>query len=96
LKRGALYRRRGQKFEYRVKRHLEKEGYTVFRVSKGPIDLIALKKGEVLLVECKVSNIYVTSELKRRLFEISEKLGVGVAVAYRIGRKLILEKLPVR
>lgn len=46
---------RGAEFERRVKRHLETNGYTVLRSagSKSPIDLIALKPGAIVLIQCK-------------------------------------------
>ena len=45
----------GRMFEYRVKKQLEKHGYVVFRTagSHSPADLVALKRGVVVLVQCK-------------------------------------------
>lgn len=51
----------GRKFEYRVKKYLEKEGYYVMRSagSKSPFDLIAIANNKefftykVLLIQCK-------------------------------------------
>ncbi|RLI06466.1 hypothetical protein DRO24_04880 [Candidatus Bathyarchaeota archaeon] len=45
---------RGRRFEYRVKRFLEGEGWVVIRAAGSkPIDLVALKDGVVLFIECK-------------------------------------------
>ena len=45
---------RGRRFEYRVKRFLEGEGWVVIRAAGSkPIDLVAFKDGEVLFIECK-------------------------------------------
>lgn len=47
----------GRKFEYRVKKYLEKKGYYVMRSagSKSPFDLIAIPSlsGNILLIQCK-------------------------------------------
>ena len=45
---------RGRRFEYRVKRFLEGEGWVVIRAARSkPIDLVALRDGVVLFIECK-------------------------------------------
>ncbi|MBW2636195.1 MAG: restriction endonuclease [Deltaproteobacteria bacterium] len=45
---------RGRRFEYRVKRFLEGEGWVVIRAAGSkPIDLIAFKDGTILFIECK-------------------------------------------
>lgn len=45
----------GVAFEREVRKHLESEGYWCARAagSKGKADLIAIKPGEVLIVQCK-------------------------------------------
>lgn len=49
---------RGRRFEYKVKKALEKEGWVVFRCAGSrPVDLIALKPGVMpCLIECKYSS----------------------------------------
>jgi Holliday junction resolvase len=54
--------------------------------SKGLVDLVALKKNDVLLVQCKSSYLN-----KRELVELSklkENLGYRVAVALKKNRRL--------
>ncbi len=48
--------RRGADFERRVAEHLTTDGYLVLRAagSHGHADLVALKAGQVLLVQCKL------------------------------------------
>jgi Holliday junction resolvase len=48
---------RGASFERKVSAALADDGYVVCRVaaSKGTFDLVALKPGQVLLVQCKLS-----------------------------------------
>jgi|GEM_PF-906068 len=70
--------KRGRAFEYRVKKHFEKQGYYVVRkyASKGAEDLIAIKSmdltetnavpnysSEVFFIQCK--NLKVEKKLKR-------------------------------
>lgn len=45
----------GREFEYRTRDHLTSEGYWVMRAagSKTKADLIAIKPGQVLFVQCK-------------------------------------------
>jgi len=44
----------GRRFEYRIKRFLEGEGWVVIRAAASkPIDLVAFKNGTVLFIECK-------------------------------------------
>lgn len=51
----ANHYRSGRDFEYEVRDHLEAEGYWVTRAagSKTKVDLVAIKPGQVLLVQCK-------------------------------------------
>ena len=47
---------RARWFEYAVKRKLQAEGFIVFRLmGSRPVDLVAFRNGEILLVECKIS-----------------------------------------
>lgn len=61
--RGRLYKK-GRDFEYRVKRHMEKLGYTVVRsyASKTPADLTAVKNGRAVFVQCKLHDFYNVDE----------------------------------
>lgn len=57
----------GRYFEYRVRNYLHNLGWTVFRSagSHTMADLVALKPGKVLLVQCKFS-VKPTLSLKAR------------------------------
>ena len=67
----------GRKFEYRVKKHLEKKGYYVMRSagSKSPFDLIAIPNNKplltykVLLIQCKHG-----VKIRKKQFEVIAKL----------------------
>lgn len=61
--RGRLYKK-GRDFEYRVKRAMEREGYTVVRsyASRTPADLTAVKDGQAVFVQCKLHDFYHVEE----------------------------------
>ena len=60
---GRLYKK-GRDFEYRVKRNMEKCGYTVVRsyASRTPADLTATKDGKAVFVQCKLHDFYHVDE----------------------------------
>lgn len=94
--------KRGRAFEYRVKKHFEKNGYYVVRkyASKGAEDLIAIKKcwtlinksvvAEVLLIQCK--NLKIEKKLKRedaeRLIKLAKQCGATPMLASNQNHKL--------
>ncbi len=85
---------KGRSFEYLVKRHLEREGYRVFRVagSRGPSDLVAARRGELLLVQCRTRG-YLPPKRRERLRMLAEEVGARAIIAQRKGRKLNLEEI---
>jgi len=66
----------GRAFEYRVKDFLKGKGFWVIRSprSAGIVDLIALKKGLILFIQCK-RNGQLSLEERNELFELSESVG---------------------
>ncbi|MEM3549308.1 MAG: hypothetical protein QXJ23_09940 [Thermofilum sp.] len=75
---------RGRAFEYRVKRHLERQGYFVMRSAGSHFpDLIAVKDGEVLAVEVKkhMPPQSVIQEIEEKARELS-KYGITTCIAY--------------
>lgn len=81
--------KKGYRFERRVKKFLESQGYLVFRPGKSSFpDLIVIQPRTAIisLVECKV-NKYLKKEEKERAREF-RKLGLAFKVAYREGRKI--------
>ncbi|MHC1600108.1 MAG: restriction endonuclease [Candidatus Methanospirareceae archaeon] len=71
---------RGRRFEYKVKRNLEDNGYLVFRMAGSkPIDLIALKNGEVLLIECKTYKNVPKGEIEK-LREMANRAGARAKI----------------
>lgn len=85
---------RGRKFEYRVRKHLRDEGYFVVRSAKsGTVcDLVALKKGEILLIQCKL-NKKISRKEKEELAKLAEQVGGKALLAYSEKRKLKFEEI---
>lgn len=76
---------KGRRFEYRVKRELERDGYLVFRTagSRGVADLVAIKDGAVYLVQCKNRHIKTVSKKEvEELIRICEENSVTPVLAY--------------
>ena len=85
---------KGANFERRVRKHLEKQGWVVFRSagSHSPADLIALRTGEVMLIQCQLSKPFPRDKgLALELLRL--ELNCQICFAWREGRKLKLEEL---
>ena len=87
---------KGRAFEYRVRRYLEGKGFVVFRTagSHSPADLIALRAGEVWLVQCKATTGGYLSRVARLGFvEVANELGVVPMLAFKESRKIALRQV---
>jgi Holliday junction resolvase len=82
---------KGRAFEYRVRRHLEGKGWVVFRTagSHSPADLIALRTGEVWLVQCKATSGYMTPVERQKFTTLANELGVMAVAVCKAGKKLV-------
>jgi Holliday junction resolvase len=80
--------RLGRALEYRIRDFLRQRGFVVVRTpqSKGPFDLIAIKKGLVLLVQSK-RNGQITLNDRNILFELAESIGAKALIAGMPGVK---------
>ena len=86
---------RGYQFEMRVKKHLESEGWVVFRNggSHSPADLVAGRAGEWNLIQCQI-NSYFTPGKKQALKALAGELECGCLLAWRDDKKkLMFEEL---
>ena len=74
----------GRQFEYRVRDIYKSKGYFVLRSpgSLGPVDLVAIRKGEVLLIQCKVAG-YMRPKERSALLELSDPIGGKALCAAR-------------
>jgi Holliday junction resolvase len=72
----------GKRFEDKVRDHLREEGYEVIRSagSKTKVDVIAMKPGQQLLVQCKRDGVCGPAEWDR-LFEIAGWVGAVPVLA---------------
>lgn len=72
---------RGRDLEYRVRTHLQDEGYLVIRAagSKTASDLVAIKPGQILFVQCKRSGALPPAEWNA-LYDLASMVVGGVPV----------------
>ena len=66
----------GRQLEYTVRRYLKTLGYTVFRCAGSrPVDLIAMKDGTTLLIECKTGlHPHLSAKQMNRIRDISKQV----------------------
>ena len=85
---------RGADFERRVQRYFEKLGYLVIRSagSHSPIDLSAMKSGEISLIQCKIDGVLSVAE-RKQLADMADFIGCRVFVISRQGKKMISEEI---
>lgn len=85
---------RGANFERRVRKHLEEQGWVVFRSagSHSPADLIALKTGEVMLVQCQLDKGFSLAKRNQLAF-LGLELNVQTYLAWREGKVIMMERI---
>lgn len=82
---------KGRRLEYRVRDLFQEKGYVVIRAAQSkPIDLICLKKGKTILVECKTEKSKLTRERKLELLRLAEASGASLILAFKRKRKIEL------
>jgi Holliday junction resolvase len=84
---------RGRRFEWIVKGLFESRGWVTVRAARSkPIDLIALKDGRILLIECKY-NVGMSQRRRELLMDLARRAGARPILAtkkrHRKGVKLI-------
>lgn len=85
----------GDRFEKRVAAQLEVDGYEVWqsRGSKGPADLVALKKGQSLLVQVKAGVTILSHDEWNGLYELARSVGAEPIIADRAGQAIRFRKI---
>jgi Holliday junction resolvase len=75
---------RGVTFERQVRQALEADGYECVRSagSKSKIDLVAIKPGELLFLQCKLNGLCPPAE-RAKLLDLSRSAGALPIVAYK-------------
>ncbi|MFI1165578.1 restriction endonuclease [Streptomyces sp. NPDC020801] len=78
---------RGRDLEHRVRTHLREEGYEVLRTagSKSKVDLVAIKPGQILLVQCKRSGALPPAEWNA-LWDLAQMVGAVPVLAEQLTR----------
>jgi len=90
--------KRGRVFEYRVRDYLKGLGYFVMRspASRSPVDLVAIAQGQILFVQCKLSDQLCPAEWNE-LFDLAESTGAIPVLATRSApRRLDIWRLMAR
>ena len=74
----------GRRFEWRVRDYFKENGYFVLRSprSAGPVDLIAIRKDELLFIQCKTDG-WMSHKDKEKLYELSQSVGAKPLLAWR-------------
>ncbi|RKY29185.1 MAG: hypothetical protein DRP74_09135 [Candidatus Omnitrophota bacterium] len=81
---------KGAEFERKVKRLLESKGFFVIRAAASkPIDLVCIRKGEVIVVECKRDINKARDKVFRELSKLSLELRVKVLLAVRTEGEIV-------
>jgi len=84
----------GRRLEYRVRDIFRKQGFLVIRAAQSkPIDLVCMKDGRSMLVECKAGRSFLGAERKKELLILSEQAGAVMVLARRRRRTVELTRL---
>ena len=80
----------GRRLEYRIRDLFRRNGYFVIRAAQSkPIDLVCLRNGRSILVECKAGRSFLGKERKRELLDLAKQAGASIILARR--RRRIVE-----
>ena len=76
---------RGRSLEYAAKRRLQQSGFIVFRcASSKPVDLIAVKQGVVMLVECKTGlHPHISNGELAKALTLASQSGAKTVLCFR-------------
>ena len=66
----------GRKFEKKVRQVFEAKGYYVYEspLSKSPVDMVAIRKGEIILIQAKFNSNYIKKRDIQKLKELSQTI----------------------
>ena len=84
----------GRRLEYRVRDLFKRNGFFVVRAAQSkPIDLVCLRQGRSILVECKAGRSFLGKDKREELLEVARQTGASIVVARRRRRRLELTNL---
>lgn len=77
----------GRRYEWKVRDALADDGYDVIRAagSKGKVDLVAMKPGELLFIQCKRTNGTIPPAERRELLRLADLVDAVPIVAHGPG-----------
>ena len=80
---------KGRAFEYRVRRDLQRRGFAVVRSagSKTPADLVAGRRGYILLVQCTTSELCKDGEDREKLVAMADLFGALPVMVWKDGNR---------
>ena len=82
---------KGRRFEYRVRDLFKEHGFVVIRSAKSkPVDLVCLKNGKSILVECKIRKSSLKKNGRKELLHMAKTSRAIPILAYREKRKVKL------
>ncbi len=84
---------KGRAFEHYVKRKLEAKEWIVIRNrgSRGIFDLLAVKHGKIMLIQCKWSNLIEEGERRNLLSKALKAGGIPVLATHINGRVELID-----
>ena len=84
----------GRRLEYRIRDLFRRNGYFVVRAAQSkPIDLVCLRNGRSVLVECKAGRSFLGKERKKELLDLAKQAGASIVLARRRRRMVELTDL---
>ena len=82
---------KGRRFEYLVRDLFKKNGFIAIRAARSmPVDLVCLRDGESIFIECKFRKSEFGKEKKKGLLNLAGIAGARPILAYMHERKIHL------
>ena len=80
---------KGRRLEYLVRDLFQEKGYLVIRAARSkPIDLVCIRNGKVILVECKTKRSNLTKDGKKELLRLAKASGASLILAFKNKRNI--------
>jgi hypothetical protein len=78
----------GRKFEKKIRQIFEAKGYFVYEspLSRSPADMVAIKEGEILLIQAKFNSNYIKQKELEKLKTISQSINAKPILALHKGQ----------
>ncbi len=74
----------GRRLEYRIRDLFRRQGFLVIRAAQSkPIDLVCIRDGKSVLIECKAGGSFLGPDRKKELLGLSEQAGAPIILARR-------------